>query len=46
MNWESEPLARGEIEAMRGNPDIIARLKKSYKLMLDFVRALHSFEFS
>jgi len=36
MNWESQPLQLHEIEQMRDDPQIIARIVQSYKLMLDF----------
>ncbi|KAL0069859.1 hypothetical protein AAF712_003129 [Marasmius tenuissimus] len=36
MNFQSQPLQPHEINAMKSNPQIIERLKKSYELMLDF----------
>ncbi|KAF9067142.1 opioid growth factor receptor conserved region-domain-containing protein [Rhodocollybia butyracea] len=36
MNYESQPLQRHELEAMKSDPDVIKRIVESYKLMLDF----------
>ena len=36
MNWQSQPLQLHEIEQMRDDPLIVARIVGSYKLMLDF----------
>ncbi|KAF9568797.1 hypothetical protein CPC08DRAFT_355306 [Agrocybe pediades] len=36
MNYESQPLQRHEIQAMKADPTIIERVIASYKLMLDF----------
>lgn len=36
MNYESQPLQRHEITAMRADSDIIERVIRSYSLMLDF----------
>lgn len=36
MNSQSQPLQRHEFEAMRSSPEIIQRVIRSYKLMLDF----------
>ncbi|KAF9019215.1 hypothetical protein BDZ89DRAFT_1044061 [Hymenopellis radicata] len=36
MNYESQPLQRHELEAMKSSPEVIERILTSYKLMLDF----------
>ncbi|TRM64057.1 opioid growth factor receptor conserved region-domain-containing protein [Schizophyllum amplum] len=36
MNFEAQPLQHHELEAMKADPQIKARLLKSYDLMLDF----------
>ncbi|KAL1743171.1 opioid growth factor receptor conserved region-domain-containing protein [Schizophyllum fasciatum] len=36
VNYEAQPLQRHELEAMKADSDIVDRLIKSYKLMLDF----------
>ena len=36
VNYQAQPLQRHEIEAMVADPDIIDRVIKSYRLMLDF----------
>lgn len=36
MNWESQPLQLHEIETMRGDEEVVERVKRSYRLMLDF----------
>ncbi|OSX59953.1 hypothetical protein POSPLADRAFT_1183676 [Postia placenta MAD-698-R-SB12] len=36
MNYESQPLQKHEIAAMRSDPEIVNRVCRSYELMLDF----------
>jgi len=36
MNFQSQPLQRHEIQAMKANPVIMGRILESYKMMLDF----------
>ncbi|KAH9841805.1 opioid growth factor receptor conserved region-domain-containing protein [Rhodofomes roseus] len=36
MNWESQPLQRHEVEAMKADETIVERVLRSYRLMLDF----------
>ena len=36
MNWGAKPLQLHERDAMRADPAVIARVIKSYELMLDF----------
>ncbi|KAH7101846.1 opioid growth factor receptor conserved region-domain-containing protein [Auriculariales sp. MPI-PUGE-AT-0066] len=36
MNFRSQPLHSHEEKAMRTNPQVVARVQKSYQLMLDF----------
>jgi hypothetical protein len=36
MNYESQPLQKHERAAMRADPTAIARVVRSYELMLDF----------
>jgi len=36
MNWGAKPLQSHERDAMRADPAVIARVIKSYELMLDF----------
>ncbi|TFL01788.1 opioid growth factor receptor conserved region-domain-containing protein [Pterulicium gracile] len=36
MNYQSQPLQKHELQAMKADPQILARLIKSYQLMLDF----------
>jgi hypothetical protein len=36
MNYESQPLQRHEIAAMKANPIVVERIIRSYELMLDF----------
>ncbi|KIY72009.1 hypothetical protein CYLTODRAFT_389511 [Cylindrobasidium torrendii FP15055 ss-10] len=36
MNYESQPLQRHELDAMKSSPDVIRRIIASYRLMLDF----------
>ena len=36
MNYESQPLQRHELAAMKANSEIVARVLRSYRLMLDF----------
>jgi len=36
MNYESQPLQRHEIEAMKADPVIVKRIQTSYEMMLDF----------
>ncbi|KIP09647.1 hypothetical protein PHLGIDRAFT_86230 [Phlebiopsis gigantea 11061_1 CR5-6] len=36
MNYQSQPLQLHELEAMKADDEVIARLIKSYELMLDF----------
>ena len=36
MNYESQPLQRHEVEAMKADETIVERVLRSYRLMLDF----------
>ena len=36
MNWGAKPLQPHERDTMRADPAVIARVIKSYELMLDF----------
>lgn len=36
MNYESQPLQKHEIIVMKASKDIVARVLRSYRLMLDF----------
>lgn len=36
MNFESQPLQRHELDAMKSSPEVIRRMLTSYRLMLDF----------
>ncbi len=36
MNYESQPLQRHEIEAMKADKEILDRVVQSYRVMLDF----------
>ncbi|GLB38411.1 putative opioid growth factor receptor (OGFr) conserved region [Lyophyllum shimeji] len=36
MNYQSQPLQRHEIQAMKADPTIIGRITTSYEMMLDF----------
>ncbi len=36
MNYESQPLQRHELDAMKSSPEVIERILTSYRLMLDF----------
>jgi hypothetical protein len=36
MNWDSQPLQKHERAAMRSDPGVVERVKRSYSLMLDF----------
>jgi len=36
MNYESQPLQRHEIAVMKADEDIVARVLRSYRMMLDF----------
>ena len=36
MNYESQPLQRHEVEAMKADDTIVERVLRSYRLMLDF----------
>ncbi|KAH8104730.1 opioid growth factor receptor conserved domain-containing protein [Cristinia sonorae] len=36
MNYESQPLQQHEVDAMKANKEIVARVLRSYRLMLDF----------
>jgi len=36
MNYQSQPLQRHEIEAMRADPEVVSRVLRSYRMMLDF----------
>jgi len=36
MNYQSQPLQRHEIDAMKANPVVVQRIVESYRMMLDF----------
>ena len=36
MNYQSQPLQRHEIEAMKSDPAVVKRVMQSYSMMLDF----------
>ena len=36
MNYESQPLQKHEIAAMKADPNVIERVERSYEIMLGF----------